>query len=186
MFSDKYDSWKFIDFEYSMDINLSRNTKRHCGTRDYIAVESQESGIYTESSDIFSLGTIFLNYIWSPMIYRIGNRSSLRSKTLQSLINEFERIIFQMTKSNPKERPSAFDAMMAMFEIVQKLPRTCFDFSHPAFERINILYEEKKQLESIELRIKNIEIESEIVKRTKLETSVENLEIVYSVKVTDL
>lgn len=51
-----------------------------------------------------------------------------------------------MTKTNPNERP---------FEIVQKLPETCFDFSHPALERIKALYEEKKQLETIESRIEN-------------------------------
>jgi hypothetical protein len=44
---------------------------------------------------------------------------------------------------------------MAMFEIVQKLLETCFDFSHPALERIEALYEEKKQLETIESRIEN-------------------------------
>jgi hypothetical protein len=34
-------------------------------------------------------------------------------------------------------------------------PETCFDFSHPALERIKALYEEKKQLETIESRIEN-------------------------------
>lgn len=80
-----------------------------------------------------------------------------------------------MAALNPNHRPSAFDAMMAIFAIVRKLPQDRFDYGHPALERVSALFEENKQLESVSVCMEKVSIEQKVEteteqsKRSKLE-----------------
>lgn len=64
-------TWKLIDFDLSCSIEESLMTPRVAGTEDYVASESEESGIFTEKSDVYSLGKVFIGLIDSIILNQI-------------------------------------------------------------------------------------------------------------------
>jgi serine/threonine protein kinase len=125
MYSPYYGSWKLNDFDQSMKIDSSLYTQRQAGTRDFIASESESTGIFTRASDIFSLGKVMIDSI-SPVI----NGRIFRLKDLDEEIEpdpqmcQFGRKIFNlfhlMTLLEPSERPTAIEGLIKFFEILDE------------------------------------------------------------------
>jgi serine/threonine protein kinase len=64
--------WKFIDFDLSLETSKCKfETSRRVGTRDYIAPESEATGIYSESSDVFSLGSVIFDIVHQVYIVNL-------------------------------------------------------------------------------------------------------------------
>ena len=138
MFSTEDDCWKIIDFDQSIGISQSLGLSRKAGTEGFIAPESQQSGIFTFKSDIFSLGKVIVDYLNSLLIHQILlDETGEVDANLRSMFNAFNRISLSMIATDPEMRPSAIEALDKMFDIFQ-----CFayDYENPGYIAIkNIL-----------------------------------------------
>ena len=115
MYSNVDMMWKFIDFDLSLETSKCKfETSRRVGTRDYIAPESEASGIYSESSDVFSLGSVIFD-----MIYQDLYRQFVYVDDPPSELLEFESIIVDMY--DPLNRISVDDAMKNLLALLKRI-----------------------------------------------------------------
>ena len=68
LFSSLDNIWKITDFNQSMKIENSKNISRIAGTENYISPTSLANGIFTEESDIFSLGKVIYDHIYFNLL----------------------------------------------------------------------------------------------------------------------
>ena len=141
MFSMESNVWKLIDYEYSMPISAALNFKisplNLDKTTEYISPESIESGIFTEASDVFSLGKVIHDVLYHRLLDKFETRS--RKNDLKYLLYcKFGTILFKMIAKNPKERISVQDALRQFYKILSKF-RNHFDPNHPAYSRIELI-----------------------------------------------
>ncbi|TEB18355.1 hypothetical protein C9890_0397 [Perkinsus sp. BL_2016] len=141
MFSLESNVWKLIDYEYSMPISAALNFKisplNLDKTTEYISPESLESGIFTEASDVFSLGKVIHDVLYHRLLDKFETRS--RKNDLKYLLYcKFGTILFKMIAKNPKERISVQDALRQFYKILSKF-RNHFDPNHPAYSRIELI-----------------------------------------------
>ena len=129
MFSGVSETWKINDFNQSLPLEESERTPRIAGTERYIAPESLESGIFTPSSDIWSLGRVIYNiFILDLLEYHESNRGSVAlNPLLSNSFKEFERLILSMMSNNPKSRPDALSAIKKIFSVI-----SCFENPFPS------------------------------------------------------
>jgi serine/threonine protein kinase len=112
--------WKLSDFDHSMPISESLKTSRTAGTPSYIAPESLETGIFTEKSDVCSLGLI-LRYMFCTtleMEYQSDPQSSIRNP---SALIDFINLSKKMTLDDESERLTVFNALKTAFLILKRL-----------------------------------------------------------------
>lgn len=110
MFSPIDGIWKLSDFDHSMPISESIETCRTAGTPSYIAPESLETGLFTEKSDVCSLGLV-LRYMFCvtlEMEFQSNSRNSIRNR---SELVDFVALSAKMTVENPNERPTVITAL---------------------------------------------------------------------------
>jgi len=122
MFSNLHDTWKLNDFNQSMKVGPSLYLQRIAGTRDYIAPESESTGIFTKSSDIFSLGKVMTDCIAPVILGRIFRMKDLDEEIEPDpQMSKFGRKIFNLIHSltllEPSKRPNAIEALLKFFEI---------------------------------------------------------------------
>ena len=116
----------FIDFDQSIGISQSLGLSRKAGTEGFIAPESQQSGIFTLKSDIFSLGKVIVDYLNSLLIHQILlDETGEVDANLRSMFSAFNRIALSMIATDPEMRPSTIEALDKMFDIFQ-----CFAYDY--------------------------------------------------------
>ena len=162
MFSAEHDTWKLIDFDQSMKLGRSLYVQRKAGTRNFIAPESEKTGIYTCSSDIFSLGSVMtdcINPVILGRVFRIKDLDEEIEPDPQLCLfgSKIFKVIQSMTFHNPIERPSAIEALCKFFDILDEF----IDFSGIANSN-EILNEARMRVELFD--------------RQKLETAAEEQE----------
>ena len=115
MYSNVDMMWKFIDFDLSLETSKCKfETSRRVGTRDYIAPESEASGIYSESSDIFSLGSVIFDIVYQDLYRQFVYEDEPPFELL-----EFESIIVDMY--NPLDRISVDDALKNLLALLKRI-----------------------------------------------------------------
>jgi serine/threonine protein kinase len=122
MFSSIDGIWKLSDFDHSIPIAESLKNCRIAGTPSYIAPESLETGIFTEKSDVYSLG-LTLQYMFSltlEMEYQSNSHGSIRN---QSELVDFVKLSRKMTTEDVNERLNVFTALKSAFCILKRLLR---------------------------------------------------------------
>ena len=113
MFSEVDSVFKLIDFDLSIKKeNVSVICRPGVGTKGFIAPESESSGVYTEASDIYSLGTvIFSEFI--PIIDQIDIE--------ENVSNQYIRIIAGMIQPDPKMRLSVLETIRELISLLNEL-----------------------------------------------------------------
>jgi serine/threonine protein kinase len=123
--------WKFIDFDLSLETSKCKfETSRRVGTRDYIAPESEATGIYSESSDVFSLGSVIFDIVYQDLYRQFVYEDEPPSELL-----EFESIIVDMY--NPLNRISVENALKNLLALLNRLlPQDNEIFNDPIILRV--------------------------------------------------
>lgn len=133
MFSSTEGVWKLIDFGQSLPIAESLRSVRTAGTRHFRAPEAEKSGIFTELSDIYSLGQIgfncFLFMLNNICLDLDGEPGLVRA------IDSVNSCFVWMSEYNPAQRRSLMEAMKTGMEVLEQL-----DDSHGSELSANIVY----------------------------------------------
>ena len=109
--------WKIIDFGQSLPIAESLTTVRKAGTKLFRAPEVEQSGIFTELSDIYSLGKVGYELFFLSMV-------GLSLEVKKSLVKAIDRInscFYRMQEDDPSKRPSLLEVMTIAFEVIESL-----------------------------------------------------------------
>lgn len=175
MFSLKSKSWKIIDFDQSMEIEDSLKYSRKAGTRGFIAPESEATGIFTPKSDIFSLGTVFIDYLNSILIDQILlDESGLADSDLRSWFNSFNSIALSMIRPDPEKRPTALEALKGMFTLLNHYYYDEEDSKYVTIKNILGLQSDKDRV--IESSIKKDLESGQVMMPRRLKTETEQKE----------
>lgn len=119
-------TWKILDFDQSEEIFKSKKYKRIAGTTGYIAPEALNEGIFSESSDIYSLGQVILNVFYPVLLDQLddlevdsddSDENLEDSKCWKYLFSKFEQIMLNLVSKDPKKRHSVIEALDGFFEI---------------------------------------------------------------------
>ena len=146
MFSKLSNIWKLIDFEYALPIEVSlNNSRRNVGTNGFVAPESETTGIYTEKSDLYSLGATirctFEENMWKDL--RKGKRCDKNALILlKSLVNG-------MCETDPTKRLSVIDALSQAYSLVNRLLSTGNYESFAVYGEDTLLPEVKRLLANV-------------------------------------
>lgn len=118
MFSFKDEIWKLNDFETALPIEKSLQTVRQCGTENFIAPESLKTGIFTTSSDLYSLGSI----LWKIFHIQIMWLTCLdeQAENVQRAYDDFFQNVVAMIQESPADRPSVMKSMTSFFNIIKR------------------------------------------------------------------
>ena len=157
MFSIDSGVWKLIDFDAAMESNLSKSSSRISGTDDYIAPESLETGIFTEASDVFSLGRVIEDALYHNLAFEFECRSK-KNDWKFALFFRFECVLFKMLKSDPRERISTRDALLEFYDILVKFPIETFHPFDSVYLRVGALHTEAASLEKLQKKMKKASI----------------------------
>ena len=197
MFSTQYNTWKLNDFDHSMGINESLIVQRTAGTRQFIAPEAEETGIYTTSSDVFSLGAVMNHYINPVIMGRV-----FRLKDVDEEIEPnphlfwFGQRILAVVRSmycpNPNERPSVLEALCNFFNIFDEfIDYTCIEYSNEILKEARMCIElykmerqevskEEEQEKEKELAVKEVEKKVGEIELKKPRLSIEERDAIIS------
>ena len=165
MFSNLHNVWKISDFNQSMGIDESSRTRRTGGTLNYVDPVARESGIFTEASDVFSLGQVILNIFYPSLVDKFVNSDEifLEDQALSKLFSEFESIMCKMILHDPNSRPTVILALEGMFKILEEFN---FDTEDLVFSSVQFIIEQKKDngrdLENISEKIENVKLSSSL------------------------
>lgn len=117
-FSSLLKIWKLCNFEYACKIEKSKKIMRIVGTSGFISPESNSSGIFTESSDVFALGKVLSRVFYIEMAYELELRIADESEI--KMIDEFFEIVCKMCKKDVKERISVRASMKEFYLILKR------------------------------------------------------------------
>lgn len=179
MYSEEFQTWKLNDFGQTMTLEASSKKSRIAGTVGYISPESFESGIFNEASDIFALGTVFLNFFYHDL-----KRQESTSEALCDALSEYQSVILAMTDRDPTCRPTAGQALLKLFKHLLKF-KNSFSSSHAVYIRVGSLYCEQLEAEKSASRIEDARIaviEQKEASKLTTQTKPEHEDILYSVK----
>ena len=145
MFSPRSKIWKLIDFNYSLPVEESLVTKRYVGTRGFIAPESKATGIYTEKSDIYSLGEVIRSTFGSNLSKEY---ETSKIKNAQNTIDimDFKKLTMSMKEFDPHDRVSVLDALSEAFSFLNRLLKREAYKSFSVYGNDNLLPEVKRTL----------------------------------------
>lgn len=164
MFSFQDGCWKIIDFDQSLEIMESLETPRAAGTRGFIAPESQETGIFSTKSDIYSLGKVIMDYLMPLLTHQILlDETDQVGPQERLLLNRFNRIAFSMITVDPESRPSAIEALGKMFELFKYFEYDTQASYFVAIESTLALHktETEKEPKRIEQTVKKLKLSEE-------------------------
>lgn len=127
MYNGTSETWKLIDFNHSCSIAESLVHSRVAGTDGYVAPESKLTGIFTEKSDIYSLGkvftevidSIFLNQIYSVESDDEDDETIAEIRSLEVVAMKFSNLIDTMIQFDPSARPTARAALKTVYSLFQ-------------------------------------------------------------------
>ena len=145
MFSPRSKIWKLIDFNYSLPVEESLVTKRYVGTRGFIAPESKATGIYTEKSDIYSLGEVIRSTFGSNLSKEY-ERSKIKNAQNTIDIMDFKKLTMSMKEFDPHDRVSVLDALSEAFSFLNRLLKREAYKSFSVYGNDNLLPEVKRTL----------------------------------------
>lgn len=130
MFSDLDGIWKIMDFDSSIEASSAKaDFTRRAGTKGYIAPECAERGEYSESSDVFSLGSVLFDVLF-PKFYRYLDEDASYCK----YFDEFELLVLKMNDPIVYSRSSLKNALTSLFLLLKKiLPRDSYIFKDKLF-----------------------------------------------------
>ncbi len=126
MYSDHYETWKLNDFDHGRRIQESLVTPRTAGTRNFIAPESEKTGIYTKASDVFSLGAVITECIKPVVLVRIFRLEDVDDGVepdpeLSSFGIKMFKVIRSMFSHDPSQRPSSIEAIEQFVNLLNEL-----------------------------------------------------------------
>lgn len=121
MFSEILGIWKLNDYDQAFPIEKSARTPRTAGTQDFIAPESARTGIFTVSSDVFSLGSVLLRTFYFSLMFSLEVECENRIKRFWSVIRE-------MMLQEETSRISVREALSSFFELLSELASKANDF----------------------------------------------------------
>ncbi len=117
MFSSIDRVWKLIDFDQAMPTAESLITSRKAGTKFFRAPEAQETGLFTEASDVYSLGKVGLELFFCHLTQFYLDED----KTINRAVDRLNGCFVMMTENNPSKRMSLLEAMKIALEVVELL-----------------------------------------------------------------
>jgi serine/threonine protein kinase len=171
MFSKIDKVWKIIDFDQSAPISDSKTRSRVAGTEGYVLPASLESGIFTEESDIYSLGKVLYNHIYFTLLGEYVEEFEAKNPLTLDARNvflHFENIVLRkMSHSNPERIIKIETLIKDLVILIERLkPFAKIKYEHdPVFSAVKLLLEDLKGQESSEKAL-----ESELIKRAKIST----------------
>lgn len=154
LFSTMDNVWKITDFDQTLPITVSKSTVRIAGTEDFISTESIDSGIFTEESDIFSLGKVILDHIYANLLVEYVTEFEERNPLTLNARNvfiRFEKILFKMTRSPSSERIKIEILLQELITLIERLIPLIDDD-----KRVDVI------VPSVKLLLQKLEIESKV------------------------
>lgn len=119
-FSPLLQIWKLCNFEQACKIEKSKKSVRIVGTSGFISPESNSSGVFTESSDVFALGKVLSRMFYLEMAYEVELCCGTVHESDIIMIDEFFDIICKMCKKHVKERISVRGALKEFYFLLKK------------------------------------------------------------------
>ncbi len=100
-----------------MPVEESLNTSHTAGTRNFIAPESVETGIFTPQSDIYALGKVCMEFFCCMLaeFYLSSPQTACRS------VSKLNGYFAQMPDEDPAHRSSLVEVMKVTYEVRQSL-----------------------------------------------------------------
>ena len=122
MYSEEDEVFKILDFDLSMTISQAQqNTFPGIGTKNFIAPEGMNSGIYNASSDVYSLGmVIFLTML--PLLYQLDIE--------EEETTQYVRVVAGMIYEDPVKRLSVMGALKEFFMLLDSLGNVSIGSRH--------------------------------------------------------
>ena len=161
MYSESSQTWKLIDFDQSLPLSESLSRSRIAGTKGFISPESKASGIFTEKSDVFSLGKVFdetINTIFLNQIHMIESGDADAEtiswiREIEPIAMKFTNLISSMIQSDPSARPTALSALRSIYTLFDTHFNILADQQIFRFisSRLNIAILEEEQAQEAEL-----------------------------------
>ena len=146
MFSKLSNIWKLIDFEYALPIEVSlNNSRRNVGTDGFVAPESEFTGIYTEKSDVYSLGAT-IRYTFEENMWKDLGKGKRGHKNALIL---FKSLVNGMCETDPKKRLSVIDALSHAYSLLNRLIETGNYESFAVYGEDTLLPEVKRLLANV-------------------------------------
>lgn len=118
-FSPLLQIWKLCNFDEACKIEESKAKVRIVGTSGFISPESNTTGLFTESSDVFALGKVLSKLFYLDMAYEIELRYDVVDKTDAKAVEDFFAIICKMCKKETSERISVRAALTAYYVLAK-------------------------------------------------------------------
>lgn len=159
MYSTLSGTWKLIDFGQSLEIEESLKQPRKAGTEGYVAPEVLETGIFTKESDVFALGKVLVALLYFLILGEvcISEDEELVSKDAASFGRKFCSIINAMIHPDPKKRPSTYESIEKLHDILEH-----FDVfkEDPIYRHVHLLLRQKQEVDKIQMQLESVHIES--------------------------
>jgi len=105
--------WKIVNFNQAMPIEKSLHTARTAGTESFCAPEIAFPGIFTTSSDVFSLAMTLFELWFRPLGFSL--RLGCGDQCSHKLFFRFAPILKRIFNSAPTDRPSAREVIHQLY-----------------------------------------------------------------------
>ena len=132
MFSEVDEMFKIFDFDLSIKkANEAVMVRPGVGTKDFIAPESEFSGIYREASDVYSLGMVIFSEL-VPIIVQIN--------VDEEESNEYIRTVAGMIQPEPQKRLSVLEALREFIYLSDRItPSSDFNMLQDSISRAKLI-----------------------------------------------
>ena len=124
--------FKIFDFDLSIKkANEAVMVRPGVGTKDFIAPESEFSGIYREASDVYSLGMVIFSEL-VPIIVQIN--------VDEEESNEYIRTVAGMIQPEPQKRLSVLEALREFIDLSDRItPSSDFNMLQDSISRARVI-----------------------------------------------
>ena len=146
LFSPLHKIWKLNDFDQSLEVQQSLKNPRIAGTKGYVSPESSQSGIFTKASDVYSLGKVIQNVLYTNLLSQFIEYNGKNQNTYEKLISLFEHSMNAMCANNIQERSTVINALKQFYHIIE-ISDFNIEFSDPILSNIEFILDLEAQKE---------------------------------------
>ncbi len=107
------------DFVQSVDIEKSLKTTRAAGTKGYISLESRVTGLFTKASDVFSLGKVIQNVLYTICLRQFIEYPRSNHELYETLMSKFECTINSICAISIKQCSIVISALKEFYSIFE-------------------------------------------------------------------